>query len=41
MRFGHPPVLEEDEPLGLARVLIAILGLLVFVLCFMPFPITV
>jgi membrane-associated protease RseP (regulator of RpoE activity) len=41
MRFGHPPVLEEAEPLGLARVLIAILGLLVFVLCFMPFPITI
>ena len=41
MRFGHPPVLEEQEPVGLARVLVAILGLLVFVLCFMPFPITI
>ena len=41
MRFGHPPVLDEEEPLGLARVLIAIIGLLVFVLCFMPFPITI
>jgi membrane-associated protease RseP (regulator of RpoE activity) len=41
MRFGHPPVLDEEEPLGFARVLIAVIGLLVFVLCFMPFPITI
>jgi membrane-associated protease RseP (regulator of RpoE activity) len=41
MRFGHPPVLEQAEPLGLVRTLIAVLGLLVFVLCFTPFPITV
>jgi membrane-associated protease RseP (regulator of RpoE activity) len=41
MRFGHPPVVDEEEPLGFARVLVAIIGLLVFALCFMPFPITV
>lgn len=40
MRFGHPPLLEEDESLGLARKLVAVIGLLVFVLCFMPFPIS-
>jgi membrane-associated protease RseP (regulator of RpoE activity) len=40
MRVGHPPVVDEDEPLGLARKLVAIIGLLVFVLSFMPFPIT-
>ena len=40
LRFGHPPVLDEDEPLGLPRVLVALIGLLVFVLCFMPFPVT-
>lgn len=40
MRFGHPPVLDETEPLGAARKLVALLGLLVFVLCFMPFPIS-
>jgi membrane-associated protease RseP (regulator of RpoE activity) len=41
MRFGHPPVMDEEEPLGMARVLIALIGLLVFVLCFNPFPITI
>lgn len=39
MKVGHPPVLEE-EPLGKARVALAIFALLVFLLCFMPFPIT-
>jgi len=39
MRVGHPPVIEE-EPLGRARVALAIVALLVFLLCFMPFPIT-
>lgn len=41
VRIGHPPVVDEDEPLGLARVLVAIIGLLVFVLSFLPFPITI
>jgi membrane-associated protease RseP (regulator of RpoE activity) len=39
MKVGHPPVIEE-EPLGKARVALAIFALLVFLLCFMPFPIT-
>jgi membrane-associated protease RseP (regulator of RpoE activity) len=39
MKVGHPPVIEE-EPLGKARVALAIVALLVFLLCFMPFPIT-
>lgn len=39
MKVGHPPVIEE-EPLGNARVALAIAALLVFLLCFMPFPIT-
>ncbi|HKA19250.1 MAG TPA: site-2 protease family protein, partial [Blastocatellia bacterium] len=39
MKVGHPPVVEE-EPLGAARVTIAIIAVLVFVLCFMRFPIT-
>ena len=27
IRVGHPPVVDEDEPLGLARILVAIIGL--------------
>lgn len=41
IRVGHPPVVDEGEPLGLARVLVAIIGLLVFALSFLPFPITI
>ncbi len=39
MKVGHPPVIEE-EPLGKVRIALAIFALLVFLLCFMPFPIT-
>ena len=39
LKVGHPPLMD-DEPLGKARVAIAILAVLVFLLCFMPFPIT-
>lgn len=39
MKVGHPPVIHE-EPLGKARVALAIVALLVFLFCFMPFPIT-
>ena len=39
MKVGHPPVFEE-EPLGNARIVLAILSAVVFLLCFMPFPIT-
>jgi len=39
MKVGHPPVIEE-EPLGIARVTLAIIAALVFLLCFMPMPIT-
>jgi len=41
MRMGHPPVVDEDEPLGLARILVAIIGLLVFILSFLPVPFTI
>ena len=40
IRIGHPPVLDESVELGTTRKLIAIIGLLVFILCFMPFPIS-
>jgi membrane-associated protease RseP (regulator of RpoE activity) len=39
MKVGHPPV-SEEEPLGRARIALAIFSVLVFLLCFMPFPIT-
>jgi membrane-associated protease RseP (regulator of RpoE activity) len=41
IRVGHPPVVDEGEPLGLARILVAIIGLLVFAMSFLPFPITI
>ena len=40
MKVGHPPVIEE-EPLGTARIALALISLIVFLLCFMPFPITI
>jgi membrane-associated protease RseP (regulator of RpoE activity) len=40
LRVKHPPP-SIMEPLGTTRVLVAILTLLVFVLCFCPFPITI
>lgn len=39
LKVGHPPVIEE-EPLGKARIILALIALLVFILCFLPFPIT-
>jgi membrane-associated protease RseP (regulator of RpoE activity) len=39
-RVGHPPVVE-DEPLGTPRMLLAAFALLVFLVCFMPFPISI
>jgi membrane-associated protease RseP (regulator of RpoE activity) len=40
LRVGHPPLIE-DEPLGTPRILLAIFAAIVFLLCFMPFPITI
>jgi membrane-associated protease RseP (regulator of RpoE activity) len=40
MRVGHPPVVDEDQPLGMTRKLVAVIGLLVFALSFIPFPFT-
>jgi membrane-associated protease RseP (regulator of RpoE activity) len=38
LRVGHPPVIDDSEPLGFGRKLIAIIGLLVFILSFIPVP---
>jgi hypothetical protein len=37
----HHPQPEQMEPLGAMRVAIGIITLMVFVLCFLPFPITI
>ena len=39
-KVGHPP-LAREEPLGSGRIVLAVVALLVFLLCFMPFPITI
>jgi membrane-associated protease RseP (regulator of RpoE activity) len=39
LRVRHPQP-EQMEPLGTARIIIAIVTLMVFALCFLPFPIT-
>ena len=41
LRIPHPPVEDAHLPVGRARVLVAALTLLVFLLSFIPFPITV
>lgn len=40
LRVRHPQP-QRMEPLGLARLIIGVLTLIVFALCFLPFPITV
>jgi membrane-associated protease RseP (regulator of RpoE activity) len=40
LRVRHPQP-EQMEPLGTKRIIIAVITLLVFVLCFLPFPITI
>jgi membrane-associated protease RseP (regulator of RpoE activity) len=40
LRVRHPQP-EQMEPLGATRVVVAVLTLIVFVLCFLPFPLTI
>ncbi|MDQ3748804.1 MAG: site-2 protease family protein, partial [Acidobacteriota bacterium] len=40
MRIRHPEPLDET-PLDLKRKIIAVLTLLIFILCFLPFPIQI
>ncbi len=35
----HPPTLDDEAPLGIGRVLVAILGLAIFIICFTPDPV--
>jgi membrane-associated protease RseP (regulator of RpoE activity) len=41
LRLPHPQPLDEGEPVGAARSLVALLTLLVFALSFLPFPLTI
>ena len=41
LRVRHPQAEDESEPLGRTRTLVAALTLLVFLLSFVPFPITI
>lgn len=38
--FGHPPVVQPEEPLSAGRKAIGVLCLIAFVLCFLPAPIS-
>ena len=40
LRVGHPRVMDEEESLGFGRKIVTMIGLLVFLLCFMPAPVT-
>src|ERR1051325_9972716 len=37
----HHPQPEQMEPLGVARTIVGVITLIVFILCFLPFPITI
>lgn len=37
IKVGHPPT-TDAEPLGRARIVIAIISVVIFLLCFLPFP---
>ncbi|MEN6561046.1 MAG: site-2 protease family protein [Acidobacteriota bacterium] len=39
MRLRHPPVLDEDAPLGRKRTILAVILALVFILSFVPDPV--
>lgn len=41
LRVRHPQAQDESEPLGRTRVLVALLTIVVFLLSFTPFPITI
>ncbi|HEX6736715.1 MAG TPA: site-2 protease family protein [Vicinamibacteria bacterium] len=39
LRRPHPPTIDDEQPLGTARVLVGILGFAIFAICFTPSPI--
>ena len=40
-RRPHPPTLDDEKPLGRARVLVGLFGFVVFAVCFTPSPIVI
>jgi membrane-associated protease RseP (regulator of RpoE activity) len=41
LRLPHPQPLDERDALGTPRIVVALVTLLVFLLCFIPFPLTI
>ena len=41
LRFRHPPLIDPWQPLGARRVAWSVVALAMFVLCFLPAPITI
>jgi membrane-associated protease RseP (regulator of RpoE activity) len=41
LRFRHPPVYDHWQPLGPSRRLLAVAALLMFILCFTPWPVVI
>lgn len=39
IRIKHPPVVDEDTPLDRKRILVGIIAIIIFILCFIPAPI--
>jgi membrane-associated protease RseP (regulator of RpoE activity) len=41
LRFRHPPLIDPWQPLGARRVVWSVVALAMFVLCFLPAPISI
>jgi membrane-associated protease RseP (regulator of RpoE activity) len=39
IKIKHPPVVDEEEPLDSTRIIIGLVSLVIFILCFIPMPI--
>jgi hypothetical protein len=40
MKPAHPPTLLDEEPIGRKRQFVGLLSIAVFILCFMPIPVS-
>jgi hypothetical protein len=39
LKLHHPPTLNDAQPLRIRHIVLGLIGLALFVLCFMPAPI--